>query len=174
MTFPRVRAMILVAVLFVTAGVVVLTAINRDTQTQPKADVCAPGDVRVNLTVPKTDEVSLNLYNGSNQNGLGEQIGGQFQYRGFKVAKIETAAPDQMSQDVAKITYGPAGYSAAWLVNAYFTGDADMVFVRDRQGADVDVVLGDKFQQLATTSDVNQYIAIKGRPAAVDPNTCAA
>ena len=53
MTFTRVRALIFVAVLFVTAGVVVLTAINRDTQILPPADKCAPGDIRANIYVPE-------------------------------------------------------------------------------------------------------------------------
>ncbi len=174
MTFTRVRAMIFVAVLFATAGVVVLTAINRDTQLLPPAEKCAPTDIRINLNVPERNQVTLNVYNGTSRVGLAEQIGAEFQNRGFHVAKMETAPDGQPYEEVARITFGPDGVGASWLVSAYFLEDeAEMNFVRDRTGSEVDVTLGAKFQQLATSTEVNQRIAANGRPQ-LYPGTCAA
>jgi hypothetical protein len=173
MTFTRVRAMIFIAVLFVTAGIVVLTAINRDTQVLPPDDKCAPGDIRANITVPERHQVTINVLNGTERVGLAEQIGGEFSNRGFIVAKMESAA-EGIYEGIAVITFGPDALGAAWLVSAYFLEDeAEMNFDRERTGADVDVTLGTKFQQLATSTEVNQRIAANGRPQ-LYPGTCAA
>ena len=174
MTFTRVRALIFVAVLFVTAGVVVLTAINRDTQVLPPADKCAPGDIRANISVPERNQVTINVFNGTSRIGLAEQIGGEFTNRGFTVAKMESAPEDELYDGVAVITFGPDALGASWLVSAYFLADeAEMNFDRERTSAEVDVTLGGKFQQLATSTEVNQSIAQKGSPE-LYPGTCAA
>ena len=174
MTFTRVRALIFIAVLFVTAGVVVLTAINRDTQILPPADKCAPGDIRANITVPERPQVTINVYNGTSRVGLAEQIGGEFKNRGFNIGKMETAPDGQPYEGIAVITFGPDAVGASWLVSAYFLADeAEMSFDRERTGAEVDVTLGALFQQLATSTEVNQSIAQKGSPE-LYPGTCAA
>ncbi len=174
MTFTRVRAIIFVAVLFVTAGVVVIMAVNKDTQTKPVAEGCAIGEIPANIKVPERDQVTINVFNGTPRSGLAEQIGGEFKNRGFQVAKTETAADGKQYDQIAVITYGPSGIGAAWLVSAYFLGDeAEMDYQAERQGSDVDVLLGSKFQQLATSTEVNQSIAAKGSPR-LEPGTCEA
>ncbi len=174
MTFTRVRAIIFVAVLFVTAGVVVIMAVNKDTQTKPVAEGCAIGEIPANIKVPERDQVTINVYNGTPRSGLAEQIGGEFKNRGFQVAKTETAADGKQYDQIAVITYGPSGIGAAWRVSAYFLVDeAEMDYQAERQGSDVDVLLGSKFQQLATSTEVNQSIAAKGSPR-LEPGTCEA
>jgi hypothetical protein len=172
MTFARVRALIFVAVLFITAGVVVIMAIGKDTQTRPiQANDCGPGLIPAKVVMPsERSSVTINLYNGTQRAELAEQIGYDFDNRGFKVNIMEGGEPfDQ----VAKITFGPEAVGAGWLVSAYFlVNEADMVFDINRQGAEVDVVLGAKFRQLATTTEVNQSIAAIGNPEAPD-GTCA-
>lgn len=174
MTFTRVRALIFVAVLFVTAGVVVIMAINKDTQTLPVAEGCLPGEIQANIKVPERDQVTINVYNGTSRQGLADQIGGEFRNRGFQVSKMESAADGKQYDQIAVITYGPQAIGAAWLVSAYFLVDeAEKNYQEDREGAEVDVMLGSKFQQLATSTEVNQSIAAKGSPQ-LEPGTCEA
>jgi hypothetical protein len=174
MTFTRVRAMIFVAVLFVAAGVAVVMAINKDTQTLPPEANCLDGQVPANIKMPERDQVTINLYNGTNRPGLAELIGGEFANRGFNVPVMDTAADAGTYDQVAIITYGPDGIGAAWLVSAYFLVDeAEMNFDIERKGAEVDVILGNAFQQLATSTEVNQSIAAKGSPR-LEPGTCEA
>jgi LytR cell envelope-related transcriptional attenuator len=174
MTFKRVRALIFVAVLFVTAGVVVILVINRDTQTRPVVAGCAPDEIPADIRVRERDQVTINVYNGTDKSGLAEQIGAEFRNRGFQVAKAETAADGKQYDRIAVITYGPSGIGAAWLVSAYFlAGEAESDYRADRPGDDVDVVLGAKFQQLATSTEVNQRIADMGSPR-LEPGTCEA
>lgn len=174
MTFPRVRALIFVAVLFVTAGVVVLTAVNRDTQTQPRQDPCLPGQIRVNVSVPRQSDVTLNVFNATDRAGLAEQIAAEFRNRGF-TANTMPDPPEGGPYDLAGyLVFGPEAVGAAWLVSAYFLpGQYDPRFDDEREGAEVDVILGEGFQQLSTTTEVNQRIADLGRPVPPD-NTCAA
>ena len=53
MTFAKVRALTVVVVLFVAAGIAVVVAISRDSQSGPPIAVdCAPGLVPANVEVP--------------------------------------------------------------------------------------------------------------------------
>lgn len=182
MTFTRVRAMIFVVVLFVTAGVVVLTAINRDTQNEPPQDPCAAGQTRVNVDVLDEEQVTLNIFNATDRRGLADQIAGEFGNRGFTAHKMDTmpeVLPEGLPTDgswelAGYLVYGPEAVGAAWLASAYFLeGEYDGTFVEDREGPEVDIILGNGFQQLATSTEVNQAIAANGEPQP-PPGTCAA
>jgi hypothetical protein len=160
MTFARVRALILVGVLFVTAAVVVIMAIGRDSQTRPRVNAdCPAGLVPANLTMPNADQIVLNVFNGTNKVGLAQDIGREFTNRGFTVKKTGNVRGEEV-EDVAVIRYGPLAVGAAWYVSAYFlVGAADMQFDIEREGAEVDVIIGLQFRQLATVTEVNQSIA---------------
>jgi LytR cell envelope-related transcriptional attenuator len=174
MTFARIRALIFVAVLFVTAGVVVIMAITRDTQTQPiHVNACPSGLVPAKVKMPERNEVTINVYNGTKIVGLAQKVGAEFANRGFHVDKMATAPGNKIYDEIALITYGPDAVGAGWLVSAYFLVDqATMDFQLKRKGAQVDVIIGTRFQQLATTTEVNQSIAALGNPD-LPPGTCA-
>lgn len=174
MTFARVRALIFVAVLFITAGVVVIMAIGKDSQTQPSSENgCAAGLVPAEVEMPEEETVTLNVLNGTSRVGLAEDVAFDFESRGFKINRIEPAPEAEPYEEIAVIVYGPAAVGAGHLVSAYFLVDeAVMEFDIDREGAEVDVIIGMKFQQLATTTEVNQSIAVIGNPEAPE-GTCA-
>ena len=178
MTFLRGRALIFVGVLFVTAGVVVIMAIGRDSQTRAShAESCAPGEVPAHNDMPDKPQVKINVFNGTSRLDLAADIGGQFKNRGFVVGKMETAQPradGKPYDNIATIVYGPDAVGAAYEVSAYFLANqATMAFNIKRKGSEVDVILGNAFQQLATSTEVNQSIAIIGRPP-LEPGTCEA
>src|SRR3954447_10896379 len=124
MTIAKVRALIFVAVLFVTASIVVIMAIGRDTQTKvTHATSCAPGEVPAHNDMPERNTVTLNVYNGTSLVGLAQDVGAQFKTRGFNVAKMDTAPPKADGKpydDIATIVFGPEAVGAAFLVSAYF------------------------------------------------------
>jgi hypothetical protein len=175
MTFTRVRALIIVAVLFMTAGVAVVMAVGRDSQNSSTVtDNCADGLVPAHIKMPEEEQVTLNIFNGTSRSGLAEQIGAEFKSRGFIIKKTENAADNKKYDQIAQITYGPDVVGAAWLASAYFlVNDAEMEFDINRKGPEVDVVIGEKFQQLATSTEVNQSIAAIGNPSLPD-GTCEA
>jgi hypothetical protein len=175
MTFARVRALIFVAVLFITAGVVVIMAITKDTQTKVTGPLtsCPSGLVPAKIKMPERDQVTINVFNGTKKVGLAKEIGEEFKNRGFNVHKTDTLPGNKTENEIAEITYGPEAVGAAWLVSAYFLVDeAEMNFDIKRKGAEVDVIIGTKFQQLATTTEVNQSIAALGNPP-LPEGTCA-
>jgi hypothetical protein len=180
MSFPRVRAMIFVAVLFVTAGVVVITAINRDSQLLPPQDPCEPGQIRVNVDVPDEEQVTVNVYNATDRPGLAEQISNELANRGFTANTMQGLPEGETYADAAPyelagyIFYGPEGVGAGWLVSAYFLdGEYVADFLEDKEGPEVDLILGAGFKQLTTQTEVNQRIADLGQPQPPD-GTCAA
>jgi hypothetical protein len=173
MTFARIRALIFVAVLFVTAGVVVVMAMLRDTQTGPiQTAQCPAGAVPANIKPPEhRGDVKINIYNGTPAVGLATKVGNDFKNREFVVGKMENAPGNKIYDEVAVIRYGPKAVGAGWLLRAYFLDEAVTDFDIKRKDDEVDVIIGTQFQQLATTTEVNQSIAAIGVPI-LPPGTC--
>jgi len=174
MTFGRVRALVFVAALFIAGGIVVATAIHHDSQAHPTVVVeCASGQVQAKTRMPDSrSQVTINVYNGTKTVGLAESVADELKFRGYKIDKIGTA-PKQVNQ-IAVIAYGPQAIGAAYLVSANFLVDqAVMNFDINRKDAEVDVTIGTQFEQLATTTEVNQSIAAIGNPT-LPPGTCNA
>ena len=138
MTFARVRALIFVAVLFISAGVVVIMAIGQDTQTRTITanGLCPAGLVPAKVIMPERNQVTINVFNGTARVGLAEQIGGEFKNRGFNVNKMETVADGQdLRRDRGHHVRARGGRRRPWLVSAYFLVDeAEMNFDIDAPG----------------------------------------
>ncbi|MGE5829512.1 MAG: LytR C-terminal domain-containing protein, partial [Micromonosporaceae bacterium] len=108
MTFARIRALVFVAVLFVTAGLSVIFAMVRDNQTAPiVAPQCPAGAVPANIRPPERRDVKINVYNGTPAVGLATKIGEEFKNREFIVGKMENAPGNKIYDEVAVIRYGP-------------------------------------------------------------------
>jgi LytR cell envelope-related transcriptional attenuator len=173
MTIARVRALVTVGVLFAAAGVTVVMALTRDSQTRTHVgEQCPAGMVPVNLTLPERNkDVKLNVFNGTATVGLATKIGTEFANREFNVQKMQDAPGKKTYDTIAQIRYGPRTVGAGWLMSAYFLGEADTFFDIKRKDDVVDVIIGTQFQQLATVTEVNQSIAQLGTPP-LPPGTC--
>ncbi|HEY8471875.1 MAG TPA: LytR C-terminal domain-containing protein [Natronosporangium sp.] len=171
LTFARVRALTIVAVLVIGALIAVYLAMSRDSTGAASAQRgCPEGSVLANLTLPDAQDVKINVYNGTNQAGLATQVAEDFANRDFQVlesADSETAVEDA----VAVLRYGPQTVGAAQVLDAYFLNDAIEEFDIERDDDVVDVIIGDQFRQLATETEVRQAIAEAGSPIA-PPGTC--
>lgn len=172
MTFARVRALIVVGVLFVAAVVFVIIALVRDSQHDAVAQGCPAGSVMANVTLPDTPaEVTIKVFNGTTTARLAESVTDDFRNRNFKTLK--PAENKKRFKGVAQLRYGPDAVGAAQLVKAYFLAQAEPLYDPKRKGAVVDVVIGSQYQQLATTTEVNQSLVELGEPD-VPPGACAA
>ncbi|WP_229069269.1 LytR C-terminal domain-containing protein [Actinoplanes sp. DH11] len=171
MSFARVRALVLVGVLAVAAVVFVVVALVRDTQGDladgsecpagaPMADVLLPDDPAA---------VTIKVLNGTNRAGLAESVTNEFKNRRFTVK--EPAKSKSKFKGVAEIKYGPEAVGRAQLLRAYFLAQSEMTYDAKRKGAVIDVVVGDQFQQLATTTEVNQSLVEIGEPT-LPPGSC--
>ncbi|MER7002635.1 LytR C-terminal domain-containing protein [Dactylosporangium sp. NPDC000555] len=178
MSFARVRALAVIGVLIVAAGVFVIVAVVKDRQGGSAGDAtkCAEGSVMANAKLPTQEEVKVTVFNATNRTGAASDVANDFISRRFKEAKVVTAAPNppvnKPGDTVAVIRYGPQAVGAAWLVRAYFLDEARTEFDKARQDDKVDIILGGRFRQLPTTTEVNQAIAALGNPA-LPEGTCA-
>jgi hypothetical protein len=167
MSFARVRALVVVGVLAVAAVVFVVVALVRDTQSDAVAEGgCPDGAVMANVTLPDDpDQVTVKVFNGTKTAGLGDSVSNEFKNRRFKTVKPGTKEENKTKVDgVAVMRYGPEAVGAAWLLRAYFLNQADVQYNAKRKGAVVDVIIGKGFQQLATTTEVNQSLVELGEP----------
>jgi hypothetical protein len=172
MSFARVRALVVIGVLAVAAVVFVIVALVRDSQQGAVASGCPAGSVMADVTLPDSPtEVTIKVYNGTDTAGLGENVTEAFANRNFKTQK--PAENKKKFNGVAQLRYGPAAVGAAHLLKAYFLARAEPQYNSKRKGAVVDVVIGSEFQQLATTTEVNQALVELGEPE-VPPGACAA
>ena len=170
MSFARVRALVVVGLLAVIALVFVVVAVVRDSQGNAgTAAGCPEGWPLADLTLRERKDVKINVFNATDRPGLAHTVGDEFRNRQFQVAK--TGNEKKQVDSVAVLRYGPKGVGSAHLLQAYFLGDAVEGYDAKRADDTVDVVLGNNFQQLATTTEVNQSLGDSG-PAKAPPNSC--
>ncbi|MEH0842061.1 LytR C-terminal domain-containing protein [Micromonospora sp. CPCC 205711] len=159
------RALVVVGLLAVVALVFVVVALVKDTQGKAgTAGGCPDGWPLADVRLRETKDVKINVYNATNQPGLAGNVADDFRNRKFQVKK-EGNAPKRVD-GVAVLRFGPRGAGSAHLLRAYFLNNADRDYDPKRKDDTVDVVLGNGFQQLATTTEVNQSLGDLGAPTA--------
>ncbi|BBH64201.1 hypothetical protein ACTI_08860 [Actinoplanes sp. OR16] len=171
MSFARVRALVLVGVLAVAAVVFVVVALVRDSQGDlADGSDCPAGAPMADILLPDDPaEVTVKVLNGTSRAGLAESVSNEFKNRRFTVK--EPAKSKSKFKQVAEIKYGPATVGKAQLLRAYFLAQSKMTYDAKRKGDVIDVVIGDQFQQLATTTEVNQSLVEIGEPD-LPPGSC--
>jgi hypothetical protein len=173
MSFARVRALVIVAALTVAAIIFVVVALVRDSQTGvATADGCPDGFVIADIRLPEPQDVKLRVYNASGVPEQGGRVAEDFRNRKFQVDRKVTDARAEVN-GIAELRYGPAAVGSAYLLRAYFLDEAETKYDPKRKGALVDVIIGTQFQQLGTTTEVNQAIGALGNPP-LPPGACAA
>jgi hypothetical protein len=172
MSFARVRALVVVGVLGVAAVVFVVVALVRDTQRDlVNGSDCPAGAPVADIRLPNDPaEVTVKVLNGTGTAGLAEQVTEQFRNRRFTVQ--EPGKSKTKFKGVAELRYGPEAVGRAQLLRAYFLAQSEMVYNPKRKGASIDVVIGNEYQQLATTTEVNQSLVEVGK-AELPPGACA-
>ncbi|WFE55002.1 LytR C-terminal domain-containing protein [Micromonospora sp. WMMD1155] len=159
------RALVVVGLLGVLALAFVVTAIVRDTQGKAgTAEGCPEGWPLADVTLHEPKDVKINVFNATDEPGRAGSVADDFRNRKFQVKKIGNESKG--FDDVALLRYGPKGVGSAHLLQAYFLNNAVPGYDEKRTDDTVDVVLGNGFQQLATTTEVNQSLGDIGAPRA--------
>jgi hypothetical protein len=171
MSFARVRALVVVGVLAVAAMVFVITALVQDSQGGAvNGKECPAGAPRADVTLPDDPaEVTIKVFNGTTTTGLAEKVSNEFANRRFTVQKPSESKTKY--KGVAEIRYGPDTVGKAQLLRAYFLAKSRMAYNPKRKGTVIDIVIGSQFQQLATTTEVNQSLVEVGEPT-LPPGSC--
>ncbi|MFU8871374.1 LytR C-terminal domain-containing protein [Micromonospora sp. SL4-19] len=166
------RALVVVGLLAVVALVFVVVAMVRDTQSKAGiAGGCPKGWPLADVTLRDTKDVKINVFNATDEVGRAGSVADDFRNRKFQVKKVDNAKPGV--DGVAVLRFGPKGVGSAHLLRAYFLNSAEQKFDPKRKDDTVDVILGNAFQQLATTTEVNQSLGDLGSPVA-PAGTCPA
>ncbi len=169
MSFARVRALVVVALLAILALIFTVVALVRDTQSDAgRGAGCEAGWPEADVTLREPAEVKIKVLNGTDQVGLAGKVSDDFRNRKFQIEETGDAAK---TDHIAILRYGPKGVGAAHLLRAYFLDNAAIEFDPERAEPTVDIILGSAFQQLATTTEVNQSLGDLGAPVA-PPGTC--
>ncbi|MCA2216092.1 LytR C-terminal domain-containing protein [Jidongwangia harbinensis] len=164
MSFARVRALVVIGVLAVAAVVFVVVALVQDSQGDASADGgCPDGAPVADITLPDDPaEVKVKVYNGTRNAGLAEKVTTDFKNRGFVMQ--DPGKSKTKFDKIAIIRYGPKTVADAQLLKAYFLGDAKDEYSAKRTSDVVDIVVGNGFRQLATSTEVNQSLSQLGEP----------
>ena len=176
MSFARIRALALVAILVVAALVLSVMALTKGSKNQvQKPQTCPSGYVLANMKLPNdTRQINVNVYNATDKVGLANTVKLDFEYRKFHVVKTGNNPLGKPVPGVAILRFGPKAVGAAYVVDAYFLNDAVHEYDPKRTDDSVDVVLGSQFRQLATQTEVNQAFTVlagRGGPQ-VPPGAC--
>ncbi|MFG1868238.1 LytR C-terminal domain-containing protein [Micromonospora arborensis] len=159
------RALVVVGLLGVLALAFVVTAIVRDSQGNAgTAAGCPDGWPLADLTLREPKDVKINVLNATDEAGRAGTVADDFRNRKFQVQKVGNA-PKGVA-NVAVLRYGPKAVGSAHLLQAYFLNNAKWDYDAKRTDDVVDVILGNNFQQLATTTEVNQSLGDSGPPEA--------
>ncbi|MCM4083697.1 LytR C-terminal domain-containing protein [Paractinoplanes hotanensis] len=171
MSFARVRALVVVGVLAVAAVVFVIVALVRDTQGGPAAgEGCPAGAPLADVTLPDDPaEVTVKVLNGTDNPGLADSVTNEFKNRRFTTQK--PAESKSKLKGVAEIRYGPDTVGKAQLLRAYFLAQSKMTYSAKRKGGVIEIVIGNQYRQLATTTEVNQSLVEVGEPT-LPPGAC--
>lgn len=164
MSFARVRALVVLAVLVVAAGVFVIVAMVRDTQsTVAAANGCPAGNVPASLKLPEAKDIKIRVYNSTDRPGLAAEVANDFKNRQVQVVKEGNSG--KAVPGVAVLRYGPKAVGAAHVMRSFFLDEATTEFNIKRQDDLVDVVIGPGFRQLATPTEFNQSVSALQNPS---------
>jgi hypothetical protein len=91
-------------------------------------------------------EVSVNVYNATNKQGLAGATAKDVAKRGFKVKSVANDPLKKTIKKAAEIRFGPTGAESAQLLAEHVPG---AVLVEDKRKSDtIDLVLGDAWKKL--------------------------
>ncbi|MGH8793622.1 MAG: LytR C-terminal domain-containing protein [Stackebrandtia sp.] len=172
MRIAQVRSLFVVGILSIIAITTSWLAVANDSQTAAGREDCPPGAIPVDIELPEPEEVSVGVYNATNNTGLADTAAASLEEYGFEVVETGDSERDpEKLEDAVEIHYGPKAVAGAHLLQSYF-GSVTPFFDIDNDSADVEIVLGPGFQQLNTESDARHALSTIGWPTAPE-GTCA-
>ncbi len=164
--------MLLAIALLIGAGYVawdVLTGGRKDATVNTAACATSPPTrARAAFKPVPARQIRVNVYNANGRSGLAGSVAEALRARGVKVDEVANDPARRKVPDTAHLRHGKAGRRAALTLRGHFPG---AVLVADkRKGAVVDVVLGQKFERIATVAQARAALR-PGRRATPVP-TC--
>ncbi|WP_374967859.1 LytR C-terminal domain-containing protein [Terrabacter sp. BE26] len=137
------RATIVIAVVLLGLAGAFYYASTYFRDTAPKPKPCTT-EVPVAPLTPR--DVSINVYNSTNRNGLAAAVAKQAGARGFKIKAVGNDPKGASVKQVAQIRFGPEGEASAKLLKTHVP---QAVLVNDkRKGDTIDLAVGQSWKAL--------------------------
>lgn len=133
----------------------------------------SPAAAKPAVVLPKPADITVNVYNATPRAGLAKAVGDELRSRGFTIGKVGNAPADfdKKVPGTGILVGAPATDKAVFAVLG--TQLAGTTQQNDaREGADVDLILGDAFKALAPKADADKALALLANPAPAPAKKC--
>ncbi|MET3982451.1 LytR C-terminal domain-containing protein [Streptomyces sp. PvR034] len=125
------------------------------------------------VALPQPGQITVNVYNATPRAGLAKAVGDELKKRGFVIGQVGNAPADfDKKVTGAGILLGsPRTDKAVFSVlGAQLAGATPQTDARE--GADVDLILGDSFKELTKKEDADKTLALLAHPRPAPAATC--
>ncbi|MFD3696620.1 LytR C-terminal domain-containing protein [Streptomyces sp. NPDC058646] len=125
------------------------------------------------VTLPLPGDITVNVYNATPRAGLAKAVGDELRKRGFVVGNVGNAPADfDKKVPGTAILLGSAATDKAVfsVLGTQLPGTTQQTDTRE--GADVDLILGDAFKELSTKEDADKALALLANPVPAPAKNC--
>ena len=158
-----------VAALVTAGGFAVTDVVPKLTTPGTQANGPVAGPVpcpSVDLQLPDDPaNVEIRVFAGARTAAQAAEVAEELGRRRFSATSTPGTDPAAgTAMTVAVVRYGPSAVGTAAFVRTLVLGEVVMKFDSSRKGRAVDLVLGVRYQQLATATEINRALAEAGEP----------
>ncbi|MEU8777471.1 LytR C-terminal domain-containing protein [Streptomyces sp. NPDC048606] len=123
--------------------------------------------------LPQPGQITVNVYNATPRAGLAKAVGDELRNRGFAVGQVGNAPADfdKKVPGPGILLGSPRTDKAAYSVLATQL-DGVTQQTDAREGADIDLILGDAFKELKPKADADKALAILANPVPTPTAKC--
>ncbi|MEU8431443.1 LytR C-terminal domain-containing protein [Streptomyces sp. NPDC029216] len=125
------------------------------------------------VALPQPGQITVNVYNATPRAGLAKAVGDELKKRGFTIGHVGNAPADfdKKVPGPGILLGSPRTDKAAYSVlGAQLTGVVQQTDTRE--GADIDLILGDSFKELNAKEDADKALAVLANPAPAPSPKC--
>ncbi|MFD5507902.1 LytR C-terminal domain-containing protein [Streptomyces sp. NPDC059761] len=143
---------------------------------KPRAGAAAaasPAAAKPAVALPQPGEITVNVYNATPRAGLAKAVGDELKKRGFTVGKVGNAPADfdKKVPGTGILLGSPKTDKAAFSVlGTQLEGDTQQTDARE--GADIDLILGDAFKELSPKEAADKELYLLANPQPAPAKTC--
>lgn len=133
----------------------------------------SPAAAQPAVVLPQPGDITVNVYNATPRAGLAKAVGDELRNRGFVIGNVGNAPAgfDKKVPGTGILLGSPATDKGAYSVLG--TQLAGVTQQNDtREGADIDLILGDAFKELSTKADADKALALLANPAPAPAKKC--
>ncbi|MEW2137493.1 LytR C-terminal domain-containing protein [Streptomyces sp. NPDC005409] len=125
------------------------------------------------VVLPEPASITVNVYNATPRAGLAKAVGDELAKRGFVIGNVGNAPADfdKKVPGTGILLGSPTTDKAAYSVLGTQLGGTTQQ-TDAREGADIDLILGDAFKELSTKEDADKALAVLAHPVPAPAKNC--